>query len=261
MKIYIETDLEGISGIVSRKQAWDIESREYLEQSRYYLMKEVNAAIDSVYEMGADYVIVNDCHKFGFNMILEEMDPRPEYIQGGPRNKLLYGLDETFDAMILIGFHAMAGTSPALFDHTMNANEWMNYWINGIKMGEIGQLCVMAGYYDVPVIFVSGDQAAADEAKELLGEVETVAVKKAFSRHGAQLLHPATARKLIQEGIKKAMSNIKCFKPYKISLPAEIKVELMNTELAQMLEERGVTRIDSKTVIRTVNRIEDIVRL
>lgn len=261
MKIYIETDLEGISGIVLREQAWQLEHREYLEHSRYYLMKEVNEVIETIYQEGATEVIVNDCHARGFNMIIEEMDSRPEYIQGIPRDNLLYGLDESFDAMILVGFHAMSGTKNAVLDHTFNSDQWIRYWINGIEMGEIGQLCVMAGYYKVPVIFVSGDRAAVTEAKKLLHDVETVAVKKAFSRTCAQLIHPKKARELIQAGVKKALKNITHYKPLEIKFPAEVKLEVVNTELADKMEfEGGAERVNGRTVKKIAKTAKDIVK-
>ena len=37
---------------------------------------------------------------------------------------------------------------------------------------------MIAGNYDVPVVFVAGDQAIGEQAKSLLGPVETVAVKE-----------------------------------------------------------------------------------
>ncbi len=260
MKVYIETDLEGISGIVLRKQAWNLEDREYIVQSRQYLMKEVNAVLDAVYSFGAEDVIVNDCHYEGFNMVLEEMDLRPDYIQGIPRDKLLYGLDESFDAIILVGFHAMSGTKKAILDHTMKHDKWIRYWINGLEMGEIGQISVMAGYYDVPVIFVSGDMAAVNEAENLLKNVETVSVKKAFSRTCAQLIHPQKARDLIKSSVKKALKNIEQYKPFKTKFPAEVKLEVVSSEMADEMEFNGAERINARTVKKVANLPKDIVK-
>jgi len=65
----------------------------------------------------------------------------------------LEGIDETFDAMLIVAAHSMAGTTKGVLSHTFS-DGIMNMWINGIRVGEIGFWAATAGHYDVPTILV-----------------------------------------------------------------------------------------------------------
>ena len=96
MKVYICTDMEGISGIVVKEQVFPDMKR--YEEGRRLLSREVNAAIGACFEAGAADVLVNDGHGAGFNFVLDEMDPRARYRTGVVRTDLTFGLDKSFDA-------------------------------------------------------------------------------------------------------------------------------------------------------------------
>jgi len=249
------TDLEGISGVLTWEQTGrDKKDAEY-EKARHLLTQDVNAAIEGALSAGANEVLVTDGHGGGYNFILEELHPEAEYITGPGRVHPCSGLDESFDGVMLIGYHAMAGTKCAILDHTQSSKTWFNYYLNGIKTGEIGQGAVIAGHFNVPVIFVSGDKAACREAKKFLGDVETAAVKEAFSRTSARILPPVKARQLIKEGAANAVKRIKDkdFKPYIIKPPIEVKIEFQTTDVADSYEKSGWKRIDGRTVSRVTN--------
>jgi D-amino peptidase len=128
----------------------------------------------------------------------------------------------------------------------------MNYWINGIKVGEIGIEAAIAGYYGVPLGMVSGDFWAVKEARELLGHIEGVAVKKGINMYTAECLNPLEARIRIREAAKKAASDFKSFKPFKVGSPVEIKIEYTNTNFADKAEiHLGASRQDGRTVSYT----------
>ena len=253
MKIYVSTDLEGISGVVTWEQTGREGRNPEYEKARHLLTQDVNAAVEGAIAGGAEEVVVMDGHGGGFNFIPEELDPRASYITGPVRVDICPGLDKSFDAAFLVGYHSMAGTKGGILDHTQSSTTWFNYYINGIKMGEIGQGAVIAGHFKVPVIFVSGDRAACKEAKALLGNVETVAVKEGFTRNCAKILPPARSRELIKEGAGRALKRIKDFKPYIVKPPIEVKLECQNTDVADSYERQGWKRIDGRTVLKTVN--------
>jgi len=254
MKVYIFTDMEGISGIVTHA-IWDRSSEAY-KIGRVLLTREVNAAIEGAIEGGATRIVVNDGHDGHNNIIVEELHPEAEYEAGD------LSLDETFDAVFLIGFHAMAGTKGAFLDHTQGP-KWYNYYLNGIRVGEIGQCAAIAGYYEVPVVLVTGDAAAVREAKELLGnEIETVIVKYALSRFYARSIHPKRARELIRRAAKRALAKTHLIKPFKLKTPIEVKVEWTTTDVADELERHpGVKRVDARTIIKIVPTALDILNL
>ncbi|NIA06433.1 MAG: aminopeptidase [Actinobacteria bacterium] len=261
MKIYIITDLEGISGILTWEQAGVPEKGSAYHDACRLLTKEVNAAVEGCLAGGAKTIVVLDGHMGGLNFIMDELHAGAEYITGPGRIADLPGLDNSFDAVILIGFHAMAGTKGAILDHTQMSTRWLNYYVNGRKMGEIGQQAVQAGHFAVPVVFVSGDLAATREARELLGDIKTVAVKEGYSRTAARCLPPVRARELIREGVKESLATIDKVNPYVITPPLEITLECQNTDVADAYEISGCARIDGRTVSKTVDSALEIVRL
>jgi len=258
MKVYIWTDLEGVGCVLTWNQTGRDEKAEDYRQACKWLTAEVNAAAQAAFDAGATEVIAEDGHSSGFNFVLNDLLPDIKVVSGPGRVEWLPGLDKTVDAVLMIGCHAMAGTPRAILDHTQSSKAWANYWVNNVLMGEIGQAAVFAGAVNVPVVFVSGDRAACEEAKKLLGSVETAAVKEGLSRTSGILLSPVKSRALISEGVKKALSRIKDFKPYKTTFPAEVKIEAQNTDIADAWEKAGWQRLNGRTVKRTARTANEI---
>ena len=137
---------------------------------------------------------------------------------------MMEGIDESFDAVIFIGYHAKAGTPDALLEHTMTGNV-TDISINGVSLPEAGVNALIAGLYDVPVAFVAGDRAICQQAEELFGTVETVAVKEGIG--GAALnLHPDVSRELIRQGVMSALRNLEAFRPYTLQAPFTMVLRL-----------------------------------
>jgi D-amino peptidase len=208
MRVYISVDMEGIAGIVHEDQTNPVEPRcaaEYA-RGRRLMTAEANAAIEGALDAGAVAVLVNDSHWLMRNLLPEELHEAAELLSGGPKRlSMMEGIDTGFDAAVLIGYHARAGTARATLDHTYT-DRVRDVRVNGRHMGELGLNAALAGSYGVPVAFVSGDRAAVDEARTLLGPgVGTVAVKDAVSRHAARSLAPAVARRHIREGVARAL--------------------------------------------------------
>src|SRR6185437_16244513 len=96
--------------------------------------------------------------------------------------------------------HAMAGTPDGVLCHTVSSESWYNASINGTLVGESGIVAAIAGSWDVPGIFVSGDEATCREVQTLLGGgVVTAAVKKGLGRFSARHLSARDACALIEE--------------------------------------------------------------
>jgi len=249
MKVYIITDLEGVAGIVIEEQTF-LSGRLYNE-ARLLLTKEVNAAVDGALDGGADEIIVNDGHNGGFNLVLDELHEEAKVVHGAPRTMSLAGLDETVDVVFLIGYHAMAGTPRAVLDHTMSSLAIHNIYLNSVKIGEIGLMAAIAGYYNVPVGLVTGCAKACEEAKNLLGDVEVVVTKWGFGRCYAMSLSPKKSRKLIREAARRTVERAskKEFKPYKVRPPIEVKIEYNQTKYADSWEgKNGILRLGPRTI-------------
>jgi len=248
VKIFIMTDLEGATGVTGDWADFNPGGREH-ESARRLLTGDVNAAIEGIFECGVADIVVLDGHGAAFSIILEDLDPRAQLVKGR-RVLELEGLDESYDLMFAIGAHSMAGTPDGVLTHTLSHIGIDNVWLNGKPVGEIGLWAALAGHYGVPLGMVTGDLAAVKEAENLLGKIETVAVKQATSRFAAKCIHPKEARRLIREAARRAIARAEEFHPYKPKIPLELKVEYHDSDRTEMVSKRmGVTRIDGRTVI------------
>jgi len=228
LKIFISVDMEGITGITH----WEETSRDGKDYDyfRKIMTQEANAAIEGALAGGASEILVRDSHGSARNILPDLLNKNARLLRnwsGGPK-AMMDAIDETFDAVIFIGYHARAGTPDALLEHTMSGNV-TDVSINGVSIPEVGINALIAGNYDVPVVFLAGDQAICEQAKSLLGPVETVAVKEGIG--GAALnLHPEVSQQKIRAGVEKALQNLGQTKPFKLSSPYTLVLKLKKEE-------------------------------
>jgi D-amino peptidase len=256
MKIYIITDLEGVAGVVLRDQ--QLKGHKEYDEACSLLTKEVNAAVEGILSVGEAEIYVNDGHGGGFNFVLEELDEEAKFVLGSSRPFTVGGLDESFDAVFLLGYHSMAGSKKGVLSHTMNSRDIYRVIFNGAEIGEIGIEALLAGYYNVPVALVTGDAAAVSEAKKILGDVETVTVKWGLGRLYAICISPKKARVLIREAAAETTMMIDKYKPFKVNPPYEVVVEYLTAENADVRSKRrGVERINERTLRIKSNDLKD----
>jgi D-amino peptidase len=226
MKVYIVTDLEGISGVTAFNQTRNSDSPLY-QDARHLLMGDINAAVQGCLDGGATYVCVMDGHGLPLNVIPAEMHPGADFVCGRDFG-LAAGLDASFACGMLVGYHAMAHTPEAVLSHTQNSRSDARYWYNDREFGEIGQEAMIFGHFGVPVVLVTGDAAACREAHAFLGEhVVTVAVKQGFSRESCLMVPPERAHELIRAGAREAMTRIRLCTPFKMQLPMRGRYEAL----------------------------------
>lgn len=228
LKVFISVDMEGITGVVNWKEV-SRQGKDY-DYFRKIMTKETNAAIEGALEAGAIKILVRDSHGSARNILPELLNRNARLLRdwSGGVKSMMEGIDDTFDAVIFIGYHGKAGTPNALLEHTMSGNV-TDISINGISMPEAGINALIAGYYNVPVVFLSGDLAICKQVKGLFGTIETVAVKEGIG-NSALNLHPEVAREKIKEGVRKALSNLKEYKPYKLKPPYTMQLKLKREE-------------------------------
>ena len=255
MKIYIHTDLEGATGVDSINQIFPFYSPENKEAC-LNLTHDVNAAVKGAFDAGADEVYVLDCHGPGNNIDKDILDSRA--VLDGGHSHWWQSLDESFAATFFIGAHAMAGTQCAFLEHTQSSAEWFNYYINGRKVGELGQWAMVAGHFNVPLAMMSGDDAAVMEARQFFPDAECVSVKYSVERNTAILYDFDESRKKIYDAAYKATKALKegkKYAPYKPAMPAEIKLELYRTDYCDAYHKNypWIDRIDGRTLRYTIN--------
>lgn len=249
LKIYIKADLEGASGVVTfNKHSYD--TGIYYEQSKILNTKEINAAVEGLLEAGVSEIVVLDDHGPG-GINIDYLHPSAEVIMGEGKPVTL---DSSFDALMFMGQHSMSNTPKGNLAHSFSSRTINNIWLNGKLFGEITDMVLLASQFNVPTIFLSGDDAACNEIKELIPNIETVAVKKGLSLNSAQCLSPEKARKEIKAGVKRAIKKINQIKLYKVDPPYEVIVEYKNSKTAEYKSKsEGWTRIDSLKVTYTTN--------
>jgi len=251
MKILIATDMEGITGVVN----WDHVDPQHAEYGRFrkLMTGDVNAAIQGACEGGASDIVIADGHAYGYNLLLEELDTRSTLNSGndGPL-AMVQGIGEDFNGVILIGYHARAGTQNAILDHTWSSRRVMNLWINDALIGEIGLSAAVCGHFNVPVIMISGDQSACKEAAELLGTVETAVVKYANGRMSAKCLPPEVSHKTIMDAANKAVRNLpkgKAPQPFIVHAPLQVTIQFTHSDMAdRAIQLPGVKRLDGRRI-------------
>jgi D-amino peptidase len=216
MKIYLMTDLEGVAGVVNFEDWCTPESR-YYETGKEFLTLEVNAAVDGFFAGGATQVTVADGHGHGA-ISPKLLDSRADLLRGWPEGWPLL-LDRSYDAVAWVGQHAKAGTEYSHLTHTQGWG-YIDLSVNGVSIGEFGQLAVCASELGVRVIFASGEEAFTKEVQALTPGVETVSVKRGttpgkgdeldaqrYSRFHLSAIHvsPERSRQMIRAGAERAV--------------------------------------------------------
>jgi D-amino peptidase len=231
LKVFISADMEGVSGVVDASQT-RMEEREY-ERARKLMTGEVNAAIEGALLGGATDVVVNDSHGSMRNILIEDLNPAAELISGSPKPfSMMQGIGPEFGAAFFVGYHAGAGTGLSVLDHTYYGRVVYQAMVNGRVLSETGLNAALAGYHGVPVALVTGDKTLCDEARGLLGDVETAAVKEACGRLAAQCLPPSRAQALIRAAGRKAL--LAKHAPFILTPPFTLVTDMLNTSLADI---------------------------
>jgi D-amino peptidase len=266
MNVYVVCDLEGVAGVVDFKKQC-MEEGAYYQQAIRMAALELNALVDGALEGGATEVYAWPGHgAFPGGIDVEHLHPECRLVMhagdAGPA-----GYDESFDAMFLHGLHGMAGSDGVLAHSFMPFIE--NIWLNDLKIGEIAMNMAVFGVHGVPTVFVSGDQAAADEARALVPGVEAAVVKwgleekeklGALSVRKAVSLSPTKAQDVIREAARLAMTKIGSVEPFRLDPPYTMRVEYTDEKYAELaLRDPGVKRIGETTTNQTRNSLFELV--
>lgn len=248
LKVYISVDMEGVAGVVTADQLLP-GGFEY-ERFRHFMTDETLAAVRAAKEAGAGETVVSDSHGNGENLLIEEFPKDVLIVRAWPRHGgMMAGLDSSFNAVIFIGYHASATNSKGVRAHTFSSAHYARVVLNGNAVTEGEFNAAYAGAKGVPVVFASGDDAAMEEIKSRLGNIETVETKKSLSFHSAETLTPAASCEKISAGVKSALSRLHDFKPYMIKTPVTLEITFKNYMPAEVLSYlRTVQRVDSHTI-------------
>jgi D-amino peptidase len=254
VRVHVISDIEGVAGIVRRGQIGG--DLPLYQEARGLYTEEINAAVRGAKAAGATEIVVMDCHgaggEYDFNsLVADQLDPDCEFVVQKKWTEYTAFLESGCDAALFVGMHAMAGTPDGVLSHTVSGQAWQSLKFNGTLVGETGINAALCGNWDCPVVLVTGDRAVCREATALLGDgLTTVEVKEGLGRFSARSKTPQTARKLIEEGAKNALRDLRAVRPYDPGRPCEIEVVFTTPDrLEEYRHRRGVEVTGPATLV------------
>jgi len=242
-KIFIITDAEGVAGVCRQEQTDPANT-----EMRGLLTGEVNAAVRGFLAAGADEVYVWDGHDGSRTLSASTIHSQARLLMGSPGPTYL--MERDFSALAFIGQHARANSSAAVMAHSYSSLGIQRILMNGKEVGEIETAAAVAGWFGVPVIFLSGDKAAAEDLLAIVPDAETAVVKEGLGYYACLSLSAEAAQNLIEEKARTAFSKIGKILPYKIEGPVTIEVERTTRSTPSPYEPLApqIERVDARTL-------------
>jgi D-amino peptidase len=241
--VFLITDAEGVGGVCRQDQTDPKDT-----EMRQLLTGEINAAVDGFLAGGADEVIVWDGHDGSQTLSTLTIHPKARLLMGGMGASML--MDRHFSAVAYVGQHSKANIRGGIMAHSYSSLGIQNMLLNGKPVGEIDVIAAMAGHFGTPVIMLSGDQAAANELREIVPDAELAVVKEGLGRYTCISLSAPAARELIRDAARRSVAKIGTIKPYRVSGPVTLQIEYTTrNSLALDSESRtGAEVLDDRTI-------------
>ena len=250
-KVFISVDMEGISGISGSDQL-SATGAEY-GRSRKLMADDANAAIRGARAGGATEIVVNDSHGSMRNIRLEDLAPGVRLISHSfKRSGMMEGLDESYDAVIFVGYHAQAGTPTGLFAHT-GSGVVGDVRVNGQSYGEGGLNTLVAAWYGVPVVLVTGDDVAVKQVGAVATQAKTVVVKRALNPRAVELRPFSDVHKEIEAAAREGVAGARKIAPKK-EAAYKVEVQFRETLIPEVAENLpGMQRPSPDTIAFTAD--------
>jgi D-amino peptidase len=241
--VFMITDAEGVAGVCRQEQTDPKDA-----EMRQLLTGEINSAVAGFFEGGATDVFVWDGHDGSATLSTLTIDPRAHLVMGGlPSNMLL---DRHYSAVAFVGQHARANSPGGVMAHSYSSLGIQNLLMNGKPVGEIETRTALAGWFNTPVIFLSGDKAAADQLHQIDPDAEIAVVKEGIDNYTCISLSADAARKLIRTRAAAAMAKVGSVRPYRLDGPVTIEIEYTSRHAlsSDAGMKPGAETIDSRTI-------------
>jgi D-amino peptidase len=230
MRIFISVDMEGVSGVTRWEDV--ITAGQDYQRARSWMTGDVNAAVEGARSAGATEFVVEENHGVEAlcNLVLDEIDPDVEVVRGQPRGgaTTMAALDDSFDAVFLVGHHAKVGDYPGICAHTISYDAYRDVRLAGQSVSEGEIFATVAAQHGVPTALITGDDVVAAELTRVCPGIETAVVKRALSRTAAAIVPPARARRIIADSARRAVERVRAgeIAPPEFAAPFAMEVEL-----------------------------------
>ena len=241
--VFLITDAEGVGGICRQDQT---EPRD--TELRQLLTGEINAAVEGFLGGGADEVVVWDGHDGSQTLSTLTIHPKAKLVMGALNASML--MERGWSAVAYLGQHSKANVKGGVMAHSYSSLGIQLMKLNGKPVGEIDVIAAMAGHFGIPIIFLSGDQAAADELHGIVPDAELAVVKEGLARYACISLSAPAARELINQKARRSIDLIGKVKPYRVSSPVTLEIEYTTRNTLGLDAEvrAGVEALDSQTI-------------
>ena len=259
-KIFVSVDMEGIGGVVTDQQLGPT-GFEYAA-AREWMTQEANSAIAAAREAGATEFVVADSHGSMQNLLPDKLPPDVQIVRGTPRPLgMMQGLDASFDGVIFVGYHASTANPSGVRAHSFSSANLADVRLNGASMSEGGWNAAVAAHFGVPVLAVSGDEAAVAEVKAQVPGVEGAVVKWPYAFHSARTLTPTGARAAIEVAVRAGMARRGTSSLPRVATPVRVEVRFKSYRPAELLSWLpGAVRVDAHAVAYTVKDMPEASR-
>ncbi len=234
LKVLISVDMEGVAGAVTAEQLGPT-GFEY-GRFREFMTREALAAVEAAKAAGATDIVVADAHGNGQNLLIDQFPADVRVIRSWPRRLgMVAGVDDGVDAAIFIGYHAGTNNPAGVRAHTFSSANLTRVALNGANVTEGSWNAAIAGHFGVPVVMMSGDDAAIAEVRKAVGNIEAAETKRSLGFHSALTLTPQAAVELIRQRVRAALERRQDFKPFRVAGPVTVDVTFKNYLPAEVL--------------------------
>ena len=234
LKVHISVDMEGVAGVVTGEQLGPT-GFEYA-RFREFMTREALAAIEAAKAAGATEIVVADSHGNGQNLLIEQFPADVRVIRSWPRRSAWSPGSTRRSTRRSSSAITPARTTPAgVRAHTFSSANLTRVALNGVNVTEGSWNAAIAGHFNVPVVMMSGDDAAIAEVRKAIGNIEAAETKRSLGFHSANTITPQASAELIRERVRAAFGRLAEFKPlqglrdrstvecqFKNYLPAEV---------------------------------------
>ncbi len=241
--VFMITDAEGVAGVCRQDQTEPKDN-----ELRQLLTGEINAAVQGFLDGGADEVVVWDAHDGSQTLSALTIHPRARLLIGGLGVTMT--MERKYAGLAFVGQHAMANVRGGIMAHSYSSLGIQDLLMNGKPAGEISTRAALAGWYGVPVILLTGDDAAVKELREIVPDAELVSVKEGLGRYTCISLSAEAARSQIRAAAQRSMGKIGKIRPYRIEGPVTFQVEYTtrNSLSADAARRPGAEVLDDRTI-------------
>lgn len=260
MNIFISADIEGTCGITDWAETERSTPADYAPFQKQ-MTREVKAACKGALDAGASGIFIKDAHDSARNLDVSALPKCVQVLRGwtGDLLSMMSGLDRgDYGAVFFTGYHAWVSCPGNPLSHTMNLRNEL-VLLNGVRTSEFLINAYTAGYYGVPVSFLSGDKDLCTFARELIPDIVTVPVNEGIGG-GVISIHPDVAVERIRAGAKEAVARAaKCKVPMPDHFDSEIRFHEHKTAYSKSFYP-GAQLKDGKSVCFSTNDWYEMLR-